>query len=143
MSLTAFGALVKNTPNFSEQTLFDASPNLLRRKHYAVAMAPISAAVFCLCSVNAANAQPTTADEEDVEAAFEDVVVVAGKKVRGRSLSDIEPELVLSEEDISAYGVSTLGELLEAVLAETSSSRGRGNQPPVVLVNGRRVSGFR
>lgn len=134
---------MKNTPNFSEQTLFDASPYLLRRKHYAVAMAPIAAMVFCLCSVNAANAQPTTADEEDVEAAFEDVVVVAGKKVRGRSLSDIEPELVLSEEDISAYGVSTLGELLEAVLAETSSSRGRGNQPPVVLVNGRRVSGFR
>ncbi len=82
---------------------------------------------------------PIEADPEGVS----DVVVVQGRRVRGRSLSAIEPELTLTEEDIAAYGVSTLGELLEEILAETSSGRGRSEGPPVVLLNGRRISGFR
>ena len=72
-----------------------------------------------------------------------DVVVVEGRARRGGALADIQPELSLTEADIAAYGVTTLGELLAIIEAETSSGRGRRNEPPIVLINGRRVSGFR
>lgn len=74
-----------------------------------------------------------------------DVIVVGGQRRRGLTLSEIEPELTLTESDIEAYGVSTLGELLEVLAQETSSGRGRrgGGGGPVVLLNGRRISGFR
>ncbi|MEL6546802.1 MAG: hypothetical protein AAFQ82_19400, partial [Myxococcota bacterium] len=73
----------------------------------------------------------------------QDTIVVRGEALRGRTLTDVEPELVLSEEDIAAYGASSLGELLSLLEAEYASSRGRSQQPPVVLLNGRRISGFR
>ncbi|MEO1707523.1 MAG: Plug domain-containing protein, partial [Pseudomonadota bacterium] len=72
-----------------------------------------------------------------------DAIIVEGQARRGFALTDIEPELSLTESDIAAYGVSNLSELLAILQAETSSGRGRRNEPPVVLINGRRVSGFR
>ena len=80
---------------------------------------------------------------EEVIPSSEDEIIVEGRALRGRALSDIEPELVLTEEDIAAYGVSSFAELLALLQAETSSGRGRRSEPPVVLINGRRVSGFR
>ncbi|MEL7454795.1 MAG: hypothetical protein AAGJ50_15650, partial [Pseudomonadota bacterium] len=72
-----------------------------------------------------------------------DTVLVEGDRIRGKTLSDIEPELVLTEEDIAAYGAGSLGELVGLISADISSNRGRSAGPPVVLINGRRVSGFR
>lgn len=72
-----------------------------------------------------------------------DVIVVEGVRARGTTVTDIAPEVELNESDIAAYGASTLGELLTALLTETASSRGRSSGPPIVLINGRRVSGFR
>lgn len=80
----------------------------------------------------------TATDAEPVE-----VVVVEGRRPRGVDLSDLAPELSLGEADIAAYGVSSIGGLVDALLAETSSGRGRRDAPPVVLLNGRRISGFR
>ncbi|MEM9810056.1 MAG: hypothetical protein AAF788_02420 [Pseudomonadota bacterium] len=75
----------------------------------------------------------------------EDVIVVDGVRFRGRTLSDIEPEVSLDEADIAAYGVSSLFELLAVLAPETASGRSRrgGGGGPVVLLNGRRISGFR
>ena len=75
---------------------------------------------------------------------LDDVIVVGGSRQRGVTLSQIDPEVTLTEADIEAYGVSSLAELLELLSAETSSGRGRrGGGRPVVLLNGRRISGFR
>ena len=60
----------------------------------------------------------------------------------GAVVGDIKPELQLSPGDIQSYGVSTVTELLEELAPETRSDRGRGGESPVVLLNGRRISGF-
>jgi len=72
-----------------------------------------------------------------------DVITVQGQQIRGQSFGNVEPELTLTEADIASYGASSIGELLSILAAETSSGRGRGSERPVVLINGRRVSGFR
>ncbi|MEM7702625.1 MAG: hypothetical protein AAF251_11860 [Pseudomonadota bacterium] len=75
--------------------------------------------------------------------ANEPEIIVRGNLIRGRTFGGYEPEQVLLPEDIAAYGAGSLGELVDLILAETSSGRGRASGPPVVLINGRRVSGFR
>ncbi|MEM8617201.1 MAG: hypothetical protein AAGF20_09730 [Pseudomonadota bacterium] len=90
--------------------------------------------------------QPVAAGEEaDItEETLElDTILVDGSYLKGSSLSEYEPELVLTESDIAAYGVSSIAELLQIIEVETSSGKTRRNEPPVVLINGRRVSGFR
>ncbi|MCQ8186614.1 TonB-dependent receptor plug domain-containing protein [Parvularcula maris] len=74
-----------------------------------------------------------------------DVIIVQGQRRRGVTLGTVEPELTLGEDEIEAYGASSLAELLEALAPETSSNRGRrgGGGRPLVLLNGRRISGFR
>lgn len=69
-------------------------------------------------------------------------IVVTGQRLRGAVEGDIEPEVQLDARDIRAYGAGTLGELLEALSPQTQSGRGRGGGQPVVLLNGRRISGF-
>ena len=71
----------------------------------------------------------------------EDIVVVAGRP-RGSIVSDVQPELVLNPADIRAYGASSMADLLTQLSPQTSSGRGRGGEMPVVLLNGRRISGF-
>ncbi|MEM9168518.1 MAG: hypothetical protein AAGC56_02605, partial [Pseudomonadota bacterium] len=81
------------------------------------------------------------ADDEDDEV---ETFVVEGRRVRGTTLTDVEPEIVLGEEEIAAYGASSFAQLLAELAPETSSGRGRrGGGGPVVLLNGRRISGFR
>lgn len=62
---------------------------------------------------------------------------------RGSVIGDIEPDLVLDESMIATYGASTIQELLAAIEPLTQSNRGRGGGQPILLVNGRRISGFR
>ena len=71
----------------------------------------------------------------------EDIVVVAGRP-RGSIVSDVQPELVLNPADIRAYGATSMADLLTQLSPQTSSGRGRGGGMPVVLLNGRRTSGF-
>lgn len=68
-------------------------------------------------------------------------VVVTGARPRGAVDTDIAPEVELDEAEIAAYGASDIAQLLEFLEPVTRSSRGSG--PPVFLVNGRRISGFR
>jgi hypothetical protein len=71
----------------------------------------------------------------------EEIIVVAGRP-RGSVVSDTQPETVLNPADIRAYGASSLSDLLQQLSPQTRSGRGRGNEAPVVLINGKRVSGF-
>lgn len=61
---------------------------------------------------------------------------------RGKAESPIEPELVLNADDIRAYGAGNISQLLEALEPQLQSSRGRGDGPPIHLLNGRRVTSF-
>ena len=60
----------------------------------------------------------------------------------GAALGGLAPELQLGPIDIQSYGVSTVTELLDELAIQTNSSRGRGGESPVVLLNGKRISGM-
>ena len=96
-------------------------------------------------AAGAASAQtPMTeapAHDPYAEAEVEELVVVAGSRVRGSVIGDITPELTISPREIRAYGAATVTELLDALAPQTTSGQGGGGRP-VVLINGARVSGF-
>ena len=87
-------------------------------------------------------APPTLTEEERANAVDLGTVNVSTTRPRGSVDSDIPPDLTLSAEDIQSYGASSISELLTYLEPVTRSSRGSGGQP-VMLVNGRRISGFR
>lgn len=69
-------------------------------------------------------------------------IVVSGEPPRGAVVGTIPPERSFSQLDIRAYGASTIEELLDALGPQVASNRGRGDNPPVTLLNGRRISDF-
>jgi len=71
------------------------------------------------------------------------VINVTGQRLRGSADTDIPPDVTLSGEQIQAYGASSIAELLTYLEPLTRSSQGRAGGQPVILVNGRRISGFR
>lgn len=81
--------------------------------------------------------------EEELEEGYDLGRVDAAGTRRGSVIGDIEPDIVLDESMIATYGASTIGELLQALEPLTQSNRGRGGGQPIMLVNGRRISGFR
>ncbi|MEO0464020.1 MAG: TonB-dependent receptor [Pseudomonadota bacterium] len=107
----------------------------------AAVLAPLPAAATAQESGGQSASEPS--GEAGDPQGDEVTIIVEGKRPTWSTLGDFEPELVLMPEDIAAYGAGSLGELLRQILAETSSGRGRSSGPPVVLINGRRVSGFR
>lgn len=69
-------------------------------------------------------------------------ITVTGQRPRGSVPGDIQPEVTLSAADIRTYGVSSVTDLLTELSAQTTSAQGRAGGRPVVLLNGRRISGF-
>lgn len=88
-----------------------------------------------------AKAPAKPAPQEDEEATVSEVVVTA-ERLPGSVVGDIKPEVVLSPADIQSYGVSSLADLLDEIAPQTRSERGRGGEAPVILLAGRRISGF-
>ena len=78
-------------------------------------------------------------DEEDEEG---ETIVVTGQRQRGAVIGDIPPEVQLDRREIRALGAASLSELLDAIAPQTRSGRGRDGGRPVILLNGRRISGF-
>ncbi len=88
-------------------------------------------------------ADPADPDTE-VEPDGEDIIVTGSRRPVGSVTGDITPEVVLTSRDIRAYGASNIGELLAELSPLTGSIQGRGGGgQPVVLLSGRRISGFR
>ncbi|HEU0134536.1 MAG TPA: TonB-dependent receptor, partial [Allosphingosinicella sp.] len=86
-----------------------------------------------------------SADPEDPDSELDEdgeTIVVTGQRQRGAVLGDIPPEVVFDRRDIRALGAGSLAELLEAIEPQTRSGRGREGGRPVILLNGRRISGF-
>ncbi|MET4898039.1 TonB-dependent receptor [Sphingomonadaceae bacterium jetA1] len=78
------------------------------------------------------------AEPEDEDAGQGDVVVTA-RREPGKVPGDIPPDQQLSPADIRSYGVSSVADLLTELAPQTTSGRGGS---PVILLNGRRISGF-
>jgi outer membrane cobalamin receptor len=83
---------------------------------------------------------PDTGAEPELEA---DEIVVTGGRLPGAVIGDIQPEVILDGRAIRAYGAATIDELLQELAPLTGSIQGRGEGGPVVLLGGRRISGFR
>lgn len=86
--------------------------------------------------------EPGVAEESFEEEYTGQEIIVTGQRLRGAVGGDIPPEIQLDSRDIRAYGAGSLAELLEALGPQTRSGSGRGGGRPVVLLNGRRISGF-
>jgi hypothetical protein len=69
-------------------------------------------------------------------------IVVAIPKPRGSVAGDIPAELSFDAVDLLAFGANDVQELLDTLGARVGSERGRDANGPVVLLNGRRISGF-
>jgi len=70
-------------------------------------------------------------------------ILVVAHRIKGQVEADQPPIVTLDEEDIASYGVSSIEELVAALVPQTGTGRGRGAGTPVFLLNGMRVSNFR
>lgn len=84
-------------------------------------------------------AAPAHAQQAEAAAEEPDIVVTGSRTQPGAVFGDIKPELQLGPADIRSFGVASIADLLTELAPQTRSNRGGA---PVVLVNGRRVSGF-
>ena len=69
-----------------------------------------------------------------------DIIVQGQRNLPGAVIGDIPPEQQLGPADIRSYGVSSVADLLTELGPQTRSGVGG---PPVVLLNGKRIAGFR
>lgn len=118
--------------------------------HTYCSLAAIAAALvfqpFASQTAYAQGQEPTTHEGPDPALSEDDLstIIVEGSRLIGRVDAPQPPILELSEEDIAAYGVGSIAELLQQLGPEINSGRGRGGGgPPVILVNGIRVGSFR
>ena len=70
-------------------------------------------------------------------------IVVSANRLPGEVEAPQKPVTTLDEEDVEAYGASSIADLLTAISPQTGSGRGRGSGMPVILVNGLRIASFR
>lgn len=69
-------------------------------------------------------------------------IIVTGRRLPGAALGDLPAEMRLGPEDMAAFGAGTIGELLDDLSPQTQAAGVAGGSPPLVLVNGQRISGF-
>jgi iron complex outermembrane recepter protein len=106
----------------------------------AIGLALFAAPAFAANEVVADAAEVASEDSEP-----EDIqeIIVVGTRVAGSVETDVPPTAVLSEADVAATGASSIADVLAAVAPQTGSGRGRGSGPPIILLNGQRISSFR
>lgn len=87
-------------------------------------------------SPQAAPKPAATTEQDDTE--VEAITITASGKPYGAVLGDIPPEETFTAADVRAFGVSSMEDLLTELTPQTTSGLGGD---PVVLLNGRRISG--
>ena len=105
-------------------------------------IAPADAASSGSAAIDAAAAGQDAGNQDD--ALENDEILVVATRINGQIEAPQAPIAVLDEADIQALGASSVTELLDRVSPQTGSGRGRGGGgPPVILVNGQRITNFR
>ena len=80
-----------------------------------------------------------TADQSQADEGEDAEIVVTGRRPPGSVVGDVPAEVVLSPADVRSYGVSSVSDLLTELAPQTRSGAGGA---PVVLLDGKRISGF-
>jgi outer membrane cobalamin receptor len=133
------GLLVGTVPVYAQQVPPPAAADpAVGQAAPAVAAVP-SAGAPAAVGVPQEEAAPDEVEEEGEDG---EEIVVTGQRERGAVLGDIAPEIQLDARDVRALGAGSLAELLDAIAPQTQSGRGRGEGRPILLLNGRRVSGL-
>lgn len=117
----------------------DSPPALLKFASMTLAATLLTALAAGMLQTTAPPEPPPSTEEAQGDVT---PVEVKGVRPRGSVTVDIDPEVTLTEDDIRALGVNNIGELVEQLASLTASSSGRSGGQPVVLLNGRRTSGF-
>lgn len=107
-------ALVAGTPTLAEEAAGQAAP------------APSGTA-------------PSSAPLTDADV---DAIVVTADRVRGQVQTASAPVLELDQQQVQAYGSTSIADLVAQLAPQVGAGRGRGGRP-VILVNGQRISNFR
>ena len=81
--------------------------------------------------------QPTNTPQQD-DQAEDEIIVTASTRLPGAALGEIKPEVTLGGADVRALGVSSVTEILAELAPQI---RGTGGGQPLILLEGRRVSG--
>ncbi len=102
---------------------------------------PRSALAALALSAACAPAWASQSVPDDTADPTQDIVVTAPALAGSVNIA-IPADVVLDSAAIQSYGVSSVADLLSALSAQTRSGRGRGDGRPVVLLNGKRISGF-
>lgn len=105
------------------------------QRHSFLSARGLLASVALLPAIAAAQTNPE--DWEDKQE-----IIVTAPSLAGSVAIPIPADVVLDAGAIQSYGVSSVADLLTALSAQTRSGRGRGAGRPVVLLNGKRISGF-
>lgn len=97
---------------------------------------------------DAEQAQPADSSQVSADDAVPTVgntIVVQGTRLRGQLIVEQPPIAEFDEDDIAAFGASSIEDVLAAIEPATSSGArgGRGSGRPVFLINGIRVSSRR
>lgn len=90
----------------------------------------------------AANPQAQAPTGARQDPGSDEEITVTASRPPGSIPGDARPELTLNAGEVRSYGTSSVPELLAAISTQTGSASRRGGGVPVVLVNGRRISGF-
>nr|WP_314437873.1 TonB-dependent receptor [uncultured Brevundimonas sp.] len=98
----------------------------------------LTALMLLALAPNAQAVQVQSAQTDDPVVVLPDIEVTTTR--RGVALGGQEPIVSYDAAQIQAFGATSIGELVTLLEAQTRSARGG---PPVFLVNGRRISGFR
>ena len=97
-------------------------------------------------STQPADSLPGSSEESSKQAPKSGEILVIADRIKGQVDAPQKPIETLNEEDIAAYGATSVAGLLAALTPQTGSGRGRGGAGggfPVMLLNGQRVSSFR
>ena len=116
--------------------LSSPEPELRHRRFVMTLVIALSMCQFPAPSL-AAQGTDDTQQSDDLEE-----IVVTGHVPPDAVIGNIPPENQLNPTDIASYGVSTISDLLNEISDLTQSDQGRdSSSAPIILVNGRRVSG--
>ncbi len=93
--------------------------------------------------VQTPQARPPSPEDDDADEGEQTEIVVTGHQApRGAAMGEMRPDLQVSRATIRALGINSVSELLQELAPQIRSAQGRGGEPTIILLNGRRTSGF-